>query len=216
MPAWLEPVPPAPSTQRPVRHAPPTRPSAACALLPPAPKRLPCACRLLRASLVPCAHPSPVLPPARPAPEYPAQRPTALCSMGSILFQVLHAFFFHFFHPLENTKKNIYLVSIIFQYTNKFIKIYFIYIIIIFHFPTNQINWLNLFYLFSCSSLHIVNSKVCLPTCLCAIYLSTQTFTSHIQHVIHTKHIHTTIHQSTLSHTKHTCRVLVLLCAFPR
>ena len=153
-------------------------------LMPPAPARLPRPC-------VCCARPA-----------VPAQRPTALCSMGSSPFQVLHIFFsllFFFFISFSHwkiTNKYIYLFSFIFQYTNKFIKIYFIYIFF-FHFPTNQINWLNLFYLLSCSSLHIVNSKVCFPTCLCAIYLSTQTFTSNIQHVIHTKHIHTTIHQST-------------------
>ena len=123
----------------------------------------------------------------------PAQRPAQpYAQMGSSPFQCLPHFFFIFFSSHRKIpKKNIYLFSFIFQYTNKFIKIYFIYFFyFFFHFPTNQINCLNLFYLFSCSSLHIVNSKVCFPICLCAIYLSTQTFTSYI-------HDHTTFHQIT-------------------
>ena len=150
--------------------------------------------------LPPTARPTPQRLPARPAPKRPAQRPAALCSMGSSPFQVLHTFFpfffFHFFRSLENTKKYIiYFFSFSSTPINllKFISS----LLFLFSFPNNQINCLNLFYLISRSSLHIVNSKVCFPTCLYAIYLSTQTFTFHIQHVIHTKHIHTTIHQST-------------------
>ena len=107
--------------------------------------------------------------------------------------------FFIFLSVIGKYQKYVYLFSFNFQYTNKFIKIYFIYIIIFF--PTTQINCLNLFYLLSCSNLHIVNSKVCFPTCLCAIYLSTQTFTSHIQHGKHT--IHQITHQLSNNHLKH-------------
>ena len=147
---------------------------------------------------VPCRALSALTPRAA---QRPARRePDACARAPRAHFRFCIFFFFLFFSFLSATgkyqKKYFYLFSFIFQYNNKFIKIYFIYIIYIF-FPTNQINCLNLFYLFSCSSLHIVNSKVCFPTSLCAIYLSTQTFTSHIQHVIHTKHIHTNIHQST-------------------
>ena len=129
-------------------------------------------------------------------------------------------FIFIFFISFSHWKiqKNIFIYFLSFSSTPiNLLKLIssILFSFIFFHFPTNQINCLNFFFFF-CSSLHIVNSKVCFPTCLCAIYLSTQTFTSHIQHVIHTKHIHTTIHQSTLSHTKHTCRVLVLFRAFPR
>ena len=163
----------------------------------PAPMPLACSARAQRPlACVPARAARQRPAPARSAPYTPS---TCLKLNWAVAIQVLYQFFFFFFsQPLENTKKiYIYLFSFIFQYTNKFIKICFIYIIIIIFSPTNQINCLNLFYLFSCSSLHIVNSKVCFPTCLCAIYLSTQTFTSHGQHVIHTKHIHTTIHQST-------------------
>ena len=127
-----------------------------------------------RARLAPCA-PS-ACPPCRcAAPQHrvplPARAYTNPCAQPMLKWAVAHfrfciyKFFFSFFFflPLENTKKNIYLFSFIFQYTNKFIKIYFfiyiyIYIYFFFHFPTNQINCLNLFYLFFCSSLHIVNS----------------------------------------------------------
>ena len=129
----------------------------------------------------------------------PNPAPSLLLKWAVAHFRFCTIFFFHFFQPLENTK-NIFIYFLSFSSTPinllKFISSFYIYIYI-FHSPINQTNYLNLFYLFSCSSLHIVNSKVCFPTCLCAIYLSTQTFTSHIQHVIPTKHIHTTIHQST-------------------
>ena len=160
-----------PACRAPLPHACPV---SACCVRP----MLPLALRAQR----PCAH----------SPNAPTQ---PLAQLGSSPSR----FCTFFFSATGKYQKYIYLFSFIFQYTNKFIKIYFIYIIIFFffHSSTNQINCLNLFYLFSCSNLHIVNSKVCFPTCLCVIYLSTQTFTSHIQHVIHTKHIHTTIHQST-------------------
>ena len=183
------PLPRAPRARAPAARAP---------CLPRAPAaRHACRSPLPSAPRTPAQRPTHAQPSA-PAPS-PAPQPHA---QWAVAIQVLYPkkkfffyfFFFHFFQPLENNKKYIYLFYFIFQYTNKFIKIYFISN---FFFPTNQINCLNLFYLFSCSSLHIVNSKVCFPTCLCAIYLSTQTFTSHIQHVIHTKQIHTTIHQST-------------------
>ena len=170
----------------------------------------------------PAARPAPAC--ARPAPCVPSPAPSHQTQLGSSpsrfctnFFFFSSFFFFHFFQPLENTKKYIFIYFLSFSSKPinllKFISSIYIYIYI---FPTNQINCLKLFHLFSCSSLHIVNSQVCFPTCLCAIYLSTQTFTSHIQHVIHTKQIHTTIPQSTWSHTKHTCRVLVLFRSFPR
>ena len=140
-------APSAPRAQRPARPAPmpPGRvfrlrkracsAPAACASRPAA--LLLCPCRLLRASSAPAPAyvpraPAPARParsPARLAPaspaQRPAQRPTALCSMGCP-FQVLHTFFFslffHFFQPLENTKKNIYLF-------------------IFFHFPIHQKNY---------------------------------------------------------------------------
>ena len=85
----------------------------------------PCHLRLL------CGSRAPACVPCAPS---LAQRPTALCSMGSSPFQVLHTFFF-----LSATgkyqKKYIYLFSFIFQYTNKFIKIYFIILLLLFFFP---------------------------------------------------------------------------------
>ena len=150
----------------------------------PAPAR---PCRLRRACVL-RAPPAPCLRAARPACA-PCAQPIAQLSLklnwavahpGSAHFFFL--LFFHFFQPLENTK-NIFIYFLSFSSTPiNLLK--FISSILFFFFPTTQINCLNLFYLFSCSSLHIVNSKVCFPTCLCAIYLSTQTFTSHIQHVI--------------------------------
>ena len=62
----------------------------------------------------------------------------AKAQMGSSPFQVLHlqkkffsSFFFSFCH-WKIPKKNIYLFSFIFQYTNKFIKFFFLYILLIF------------------------------------------------------------------------------------
>ena len=142
-----------------------------------------------RARAQPAATPSPA-----PSPMLNGQWPSRFCT------QKIFFFLFFFFISFSHWKitKNIFIYFISFSSTPinflKFISSIYIYIYI---FSTNQINCLNLFYLFSCSSLHIVNSKVCFPTCLCAIYLSTQLFTSHIQHDIHTKQIHTTIHQST-------------------
>ena len=119
------------------------------------------AARLGRA---PCRTPVPPIAPTptRPAPAYEpralshaphaqpsAQLPYAQWAVAHFRFCILFFFlcFFHFFQPLENTKKYIYLFSFIFQYTNKFIKIYFIYIIIIFLFP-NKPNKLLKFILF--------------------------------------------------------------------
>ena len=195
---------PVPRKLRAPSSAPAARPARPVAHAP-----RPCACHLQR---TPARPSTPARLPHALSPS--AQRPSAhACapqrSAPSLLlkwavahFRFCTFFFFHFFQPLENTK-NIFIYFLSFSSTPinllKFISsFFFIYrYIYFFHSPTTQINYLNLFYLFSCSSLHIVNSKVCFPTCLCAIYLSTQTFTSHIQHVIPTKHIHTTIHQST-------------------
>ena len=196
-------LPPTPKRPAPARPAPvyPAPVLPACVLpRPRAPALVPTSACRLRAQLRPC---SPSCALASPAAPLRAQRSAKRSArMPYAQWVVAHFRFCIFFFSFLSTtgkyqKKYIYLFSFIFQYTNKLIKIYFIIIIVFFYFPTNQINCLNLFYLFSCSSLHIINSKVCFPTCLCAIYLSTQTFTSHIQHVIHTKHIHTTIHQST-------------------
>ena len=106
-PVLPAPARPAPACPAPVRPAcVPQRPSAASLRS--------CRLRLLGASRAPS----------------PAQRLAALCSMGSSPFQVLHTFFFFFFISFSHwkiPKKYIYLFSFIFQYTNKFIKIYFIY-----------------------------------------------------------------------------------------
>ena len=155
----------------------------------------------LRTPSTPCAR---LLRPAccASAPTTRPRLPSAQPAQWAVAIQVLYQFFFFFiiyifFSSLSHWKisKNTFIYFLSFSSTPinllKFISSIF------FFSPTNQINCLNLFYLFSCSSLHIVNSRVCFPTCLCAIYLSTQTFTSHIQHIIQTKHLHTTIHQST-------------------
>ena len=181
------------------------------ATMPRAPRTLACAPLCARAvSLAqhpsartpacPCAR-EPV-PPARLAPvlcraptRVPAAHPCAPSSQPSLMLKwaVAHfsvcPIFFSSSHWKMPTKIFTYFLSFSSTPINllKFISsILFIFS----HFPTNQINCLNLFYLFSCSSLHIVNSKVCFPTCLCAIYISTQTFTSYI-------HDHTTFHQIT-------------------
>ena len=133
-------------------------PSARARLAPCAPS----ACAPCR-----CAVPQHRVPPPARAYANPCAQPMLKWAVAHFRFCIYKFFFsfFFFFLQLENTKKNIYLFSFIFQYTNKFIKIYFfiyiyiyIYIFFFFDFPTNQINCLNLFYLFICSSLHIVNS----------------------------------------------------------
>ena len=138
-------------------------------------------------------------PHAQPSAQPSAQLPYAQWAVAHFRFCILF-FSFVFFISFSHWKiqKNIFIYFLSFSSTPiNLLKFISSILLLFFYFPTNQTNCLNLFYLFSCYSLHIVNSKVRFPTCLCAIYLSTQTFTSHKQHVIHTKHIHTTIHQST-------------------
>ena len=186
------------------KHAQAARPA-------PVPRALACA-------PVPAYAPMPACRAARPTPQRPCAReprarepsarssrarapciraPLRLRAQPSLMLKwaVAHfsvcPFFFHFFFLPATGKylKKIFIYFLSFSSTPiNLLK--FISSIFFFHFPTNQIICLNLFYLFFYSRLHIVNSKVCFPTCLCAIYLSTQTFTSYI-------HDHTTFHQIT-------------------
>ena len=190
-PATRAPRAPAPAAAQLLRACLPASPLPAARLCRP-PIALSCRAPRLRTQAPRARSPS-AQPSAKPrahAPYAPSLRfLPSQCSNGQYpISGSAYFFFFLSFSHWKIPKKYIYLFSFIFQYTNNLLKFISSLLYIFFHFPTNQINCLNLFYLFSCSSF---------PTCLCAIYLSTQTFTSHIQHVIHTKHIHTTIHQST-------------------
>ena len=177
---------------------------------------------------MPCAPSTPsrarAQPAATPSPAPSLKLNWAVAHPGSAQIFFFSSFFF--FNSFSHWKipKNIFIYFLSFSSTPinllKFISsILFLFFIP----PTNQINCFNLFYLFSYSSLHIVNSKVCFPTCLCVIYLSTQTSTSHIQHVIQPFNMTWYTHQSSnnsQNHTKHintrAHSVLVLSRDFPR
>ena len=158
----------------------PARPAAPCRTLP-AP-RAPSArtsARLPACASTPCARPRPSARQPRapapsalqarlhprlptPAPAARPVRPSACCllkwAVAYFRFctkKKISFFFFHFFQPLESTK-NIFIYFLSFSSTPinllKFISS--ILLFFFFHSPTNQINCLNLFDLFSYSSTH--------------------------------------------------------------
>ena len=106
-------------------------------------------------------------------------------------------FFFSFLSSTGKYQKNIYLFSFIFQYTNKFIKIYFIYIYIYFFFhspnkPNKLLKLILLILLFQFTHCKLQGLFSNMPMC----YLPKHT-NIHITHTTyHTHQTHTYNHSS--------------------
>ena len=224
-------LPRARSPARPQRRAsaPATRPACAALARPPAPAlplapaRLPpCAlpsapacCRALRAvPCAPCPRPCACLhaqPRARPACCH--AQPSAQChAQWAVAIQVLYHFFFLFFFFFISfihwkIPKNIYLFSFIFQYTNKFIKIYFIYIYIyIFFFhspnkPNKLLKLILLILLFQFTHCKLQGLFSNMP--MCSLPKHTNIHITHTTY--HTHQTHTYNHSSirTITHKTH-------------
>ena len=185
-----------PAPARPLRPA--RRAPAACARMPPLPRApMPPATARPRAPHAPtpraCARASVHLPPARPTAPLRAQRsaqrsarlPYAQWAVAHFRFCI---FFFSFLSATGKYQKNIFIYFLSFSSTPinllKFISS------ILFFFP-NKLNKLLKFilfiFLFQFTHCKLQGLFSNMPMC----YLPKHT---NIQHVIHTKHIHTTIH----------------------
>ena len=112
-------------------------------------------------------------------------------------------FFFLSFSHWKIPKKYIYLFSFIFQYTNKFIKIYFIFIILFFSFPNKpnkSLKFILFIFLFQFTHCKLQGLFSNMPMCYLPkhtnIHITHTTCHSHQTHTYNHSSIHMITHKT--------------------